>query len=270
MISVVMAVCARETAENLSRAIQSIFEQTFSSFELILVKDGNLPEDLEQVVEAYKRAYPTKFKVLGYETNKGVAYAWNLGLSECTNELVARMDSDDFARPERFKLQYEYLQKHPNVDLLGGYIHEFEMQNGTIDYKTIRKVPLLHDEIVDTLKRRNALNHVTVMFRKKAVEKVGGYHQIDNHVDYFLWVRMALSGAIFANLDINLVDVGVSGGQIGRRGGIKYFMSEIKFQRNIVQLGYISVFQMIKNLSIRVPFRIAPLWLRKIMYKTIR
>ena len=134
------------------------------------------------------------------------------------------MDSDDICSPDRMEKQIAYLQEHPEVDVLGGNISEFIDSLDNI--VGVRDVPLDHEAICNYMKKRCPLNHVTVIIRKSAMEKSGGYQHWHYNEDYYLWSRMYLSGAKFANLPNVLVNVRVGKDTYRRRGGCKYYKSE--------------------------------------------
>jgi len=270
MFSVVMAVCSRDIPCELEDALRSIIEQDMLPGEIVIVEDGVIGRDLAETINKFASTGPVPFVRVSYEKNMGPAHAWNMGLLRAKYELIARMDSDDLSRSNRFKLQYEYMISHPEVDVLGGYILEFDSRPGDGGEERTRAVPNSPPDISSRMKKRNAMNHVSVMFRKSAVLAVGGYYQVNNHVDYYLWIRMISNGSVFSNLDMVLVDVRSSVSQIGRRGGFSYIMSEIHFYYLAVVSGFISPARGVLNFLLRAPVRLLPLSLRKIVYSKTR
>lgn len=267
MFSVLIPVSPKEKPHNLNEALKSIFEQSLMPNDIVLVKDGIFSNDLENIVDDYSNKYPDIMVVVALDHSHGVAGASNIGLERCKNKLVARMDSDDISEPDRFEIQYKYMENHQDVDLVGGQISEFSEKNSVIN---LRRVPLDYDEIKLAMSKRNPINHVTVMFKKSSVFSVGGYIQLDNHVDYFLWIRMALKNQKMINLDKVFVKVRTGELVMHRRGGFKYLLSEIKFFRIASKLGILSNLQVFVNLAIRMPFRLAPVRVRQIMYRWLR
>lgn len=268
MYSVLMTVSPKEKPHNLNISLESIVTQSLISNDIVIVKDGFFSQELNKVIDSFCVIYSNIVTVVALDSVTGVAHASNVGLECCKNNLIARMDSDDISLPDRFKTQYEYMESHNDVDLVGGFINEFSNENDTSFL--LRKVPLDFESVKGQLIKRNAINHVTVMFRKDAVIGVGGYIQIDNHVDYFLWVRMAIHNRKMCNLEKVLVNVRAGEFQIHRRGGIKYIVSEIKFYRMLSELNFISRFQSFINVAIRLPFRLFPAKIRLLMYQIIR
>lgn len=230
--SVLMSVYKNDKAEYFKEAVESILNQTVPPAEIVLVRDGPVGEDLQNIIDKIVSDYPDIFIYVPLEENGGLGNALKLGLENCSYEIVARMDSDDISLNDRFEKQIKFLLDNPDVDIVGGNIAEFtDFPDNIIDY---RNVPEKHEEIKDYLKKRNPFNHMTVMFKKSSVLNAGGYESFYLFEDYYLWVKMYLNGATFANLNMVLVNARISQ-MAKRRGGIKYYKSckkLLKFMRN--------------------------------------
>lgn len=178
-------------------ALESILGQTFTDFELIVADDVSTDATLD-IVSRYK---DPRIRILRNKENLGLAKNLNAALPHCRAELAARQDGDDVSLPERFARQIAYLRKRPEVALLG-------TQDIWIDAagnETARHwFPTDYDEIIECLKERNCFNHSSVMFRKEAIENVGGYRPFPGCEDYDLWVRVAALRPV-ANLPERLV-----------------------------------------------------------------
>ncbi len=133
----------------------------------------------------------------------------------------------------------------------------------------VRKVPETSEEIYNYCKKRCPVNHPTVIYRKKSVMAVGGYLTKYFPEDYFLWIRMLMNGAKFYNLQESLVYFRYSQETIRKRGGWKYAIDEIRIQKMIYDLGFISFPLFIKNSAIRFLTRIMPLSIRMWVYKNL-
>ena len=226
--SVLMSVYIKEKPEYLDLAIKSMVEQTLKPDEIIIVKDGPITDELQDVLDKYNAAYPELFNIVGYENNRGLGLALNFGLEHCRNELVARMDTDDISRLNRCEQQIKIFEDNPEIDIVGGDIAEFiNSPSETVAY---RRVPKTNDDILEYMKTRCALNHVSVMFKKSSIISAGGYKDCFWNEDYYLWIRMWLKGCTFANTGNVLVDVRTGEGMYARRGGLKYFNSEKELQ----------------------------------------
>lgn len=220
--SVLMSVYKNEKVNFFKQAIDSIINQTVPPNEIVLVRDGIVGEQLQETIDQYLETYPTLFTYIPLEENGGLGNALRLGLTYCHYELVARMDTDDICIPDRFEKQLRFFKDNPQVDMVGGNIAEFNDTPETIiDY---RCVPNTDQEIKQRLKARSPFNHQTVMFKKQAVLDAGNYEHFYLFEDWYLWVRMFLSGCTFGNLNEVLCYVRISE-MANRRGGLKYYKS---------------------------------------------
>lgn len=107
--SVILSIYYKESPLFLRESLDSLFSQTICPDEVILVKDGPIGDELDNVIDSYVTRYPY-LKVLSLVTNRGLGKALNEGLKYCSHELVARMDTDDIAMPERFENSWLYLR----------------------------------------------------------------------------------------------------------------------------------------------------------------
>ncbi len=247
--SVLMSVYDREKPENLCLSINSILNQTIPPDEIVIVKDGILTSELDEVLEQYSMSNPI-FNVIGYKENRGLGWALNYGLNYCRNELVARMDSDDIARHDRCEKQLKEFEKNSSLAIIGGDIAEFmDSPNNIMAY---RKVPTSDSEIKEYMKTRCPLNHMTVMFKKSAVIKAGNYQDCFWNEDYYLWIRMMEQDCIFANTGDVLVNVRIDANMYLRRGGKKYFYSELKLQKYMLNNQIIGYRTYVKNVGKRI------------------
>ena len=127
--SVLMSVYCKETARNLETAVKSMLEQTVSPDELVLVCDGLLTDELNSVIHKLDEKSPDTLKVVRLSENIGLGRALQTGLKYASNELVARMDSDDISLPERFAKQVTYMDTNPECGVLGTAIQLFGRLN---------------------------------------------------------------------------------------------------------------------------------------------
>ena len=260
-ISVLISVYNKEKAEYLRESLDSIFTQTMPPDEVVLIEDGPMTEALSAIIEQYKKQHQ-ELHVVKLPENMGLGLALKEGIKHCHNDLVARMDSDDISKPERLAKEASYLEQHPETDIVGSWTEEFI--DSIRESNTVRRVPQSHEQLVAFSKRRNPMNHPTVMFRKKAVEAAGGYRDCPLFEDYDLWVRMIRMGARFHNLQESLLYFRLSPDFFYRRGGWDYIKQEIRFQQSLHQAGHIGLAIMIQNIMIRTIIRMIPNnWRRK-------
>lgn len=262
--SVLLSVYRKEESFFLRQSLNSIFCQTLLPDEVVLVKDGPLTEELERIIDDYIIRFPI-LKVIPLSNNEGLGKALNEGLKHCSFDIVARMDTDDIAKPNRFEKQIAVFEKMPEVDVVGAWVDEFES-----DYQnvvSIRKLPELHDDIFRFAQMRNPINHPVVMFRKSAVLAAGGYQHFPLLEDYYLWVRMLNGGAKFYNVQESLLSFRFSTIMLKRRGGWKYAVNELKFQCEMWKMHFISFGGFLKNVLTHFIIRILPNSLRLAFYR---
>ena len=266
MFSVLLSVYRKEQPAYLQQSLNSIFTQTLMPDEVVLVKDGPLTEELDMVIGDYCRKYPI-LKIVSLAQNQGLGKALNEGLKHCSYDLVARMDTDDIAKSDRFEKQVKVFKEHPELDLVGAWIDEFE---GDVSHViSVRKVPEFPIEIKQYALKRSPTNHAVVMFRKSAVLLAGGYLHFPLFEDYYLWVRMLQNGAQFYNIQESLLFVRTSPEMFKRRGGWKYAKDEIRFQRKLLELGFIGRVRFVENVCVRFVVRVLPNNFRGFFYTKI-
>lgn len=266
--SVLISIYSKEDPLFLEEALVSIEEQTLPANEIVLVKDGPLTSELDSVIVKHSMHSKIPYKVLALERNVGLGEALNEGMKYCSYGWIARMDGDDIAIADRFETQVSYLGRHKEIDVLGSWISEFE--NNPNNPTGERKPPNDHHSIIQYAKYRNPMNHMTVMFRKSAIEEVYGYLAMNGFEDYWLWVRMLQQGYIFANIDESLVYARTGDGMLQRRRGWAYIKDEIYFEKKGWELGFFSFYEMLRNIMIRVFVRLLPSSLLKKVYNALR
>lgn len=260
-----MSVYYKEKAEYLKLALDSIINQTLKPDEIVLVQDGKLTEEMQVVITEHLQKYPDIFKTYTLKQNQGLGKALNFGMQKCSNELIARMDTDDIAEPNRFELQIKEFEKDKELMLCGGQIAEFA--DKPTEITSYRSVPRKHNEILNFAKKRNPFNHMTVMFKKQAVQNVGGYMDMPYFEDYWLWSRILKSGYKAKNIDQVLVRVRAGQDMIARRGRLKYVKCIIRFEKALHGIGIIKLAEMIAYITLRSIVSVMPESLRLMIYK---
>lgn len=260
--SVLMSVYQKEKAQYLNRAVESVFEQTLLPDEVVLIEDGPLTEELENVIADLKKKYPN-LVTFRFEKNVKLGRALAKGVMLCKNELIARMDTDDIAVKERFELQYCYMTKHKETAVCGGWLQEFN-DEGT--HVKVKKMPKTNEQIKNYAKYRNPLNHMTVMFRRSAVLAAGNYEHFPLLEDYELWNRMIAAGNQMYNLPQTLVLMRTNDSMYERRGGFAYFRQYEKLRRKQKQLGLLNWAEYAKAAFLTAAVTLLPSFLRKWLY----
>lgn len=266
--SIITSIYKNDQPDYVRVALDSMLvDQAVKPTEIVLVRDGKVPETLDSLLDEYEARYPEIFNIIRLEQNGGLGKALKLGVETAKYDIIARMDSDDICLPKRFELQLQYLEQHPEVDIVGGQMTEFIDTPDNIVGK--REVPCTNDEIYIFMKSRCALNHVTVMFRKEAVLNAGNYQDWFWNEDYFLWVRMMMAQCKFANVPDVLVNVRSGADQYARRGGRKYYESEkgikkLQLDNKMISKGEYLYFVM-QRYIIQI---LMPNWLRGWVFRT--
>lgn len=265
--SVLMSVYHRERPEYLRASLESMLTQTVKTDDLILVCDGPLPEELDRVIEEFEQEYPQVLRVHRLEENRGLATALNAGLELCRHELVARMDTDDLAMPDRCRLQLEKFGEDPSLSIVGGAVEEFEDSPDRIT--AYKPMPETHEQIRQYARTRNPFNHPTVMYRKSAVLAVGGYPEEKLHEDYSLWALLLMAGARGYNLPQTLVRMRTGNDLYARRGGVRYLIRGIKLRWKFYRMGLYSFGNLIYVAAGLTLVCLVPVSVRKGIYRLI-
>lgn len=265
--SVLMSVYRNDKREYVEETIKSIWDnQTLKPDEIVMVVDGPIPEDLADYVK--KVSANDSIKVYWQKENQGLGKTMANGVLKCNNELIARMDSDDIALPNRFEKQVEYLKGNPDISIVGGQISEFiDTPENIVGY---RRVPLSPDECRAYYRDRDPLNHVTVMFRKSDILAAGNYQHWHLDEDTFLWGRVLKCGFKIANLPDVLVNVRSGKDMYARRGGWKYFKSDTAILKWKRQNGFLSFERYLYNYLVRFTVQVAlPNKIRGFIFKNL-
>lgn len=254
--SVLMSLYIKEKTEYFDECMKSMLNQTVLPNEIVIVFDGPISKELNDCVNHYMRLYPNWIKIIKNEKNKGLGLALADGVPKCTYDLIARMDTDDIARSDRFENQLQMFVDNPDLDICGSHIIEFEGDISNVLSK--RDVPLTHDEIAKYQKQRSAFNHMTVMYKKSTVLKAGNYEHCPLMEDDILWIRMLLVGAKCANIDDYLVYARTGYAMIERRGGWEYFKKYKQGRKMILDTGYINKWDYCKTIGVQFVVALVP------------
>ncbi len=236
--SVLMSVYEKEKPQNLSESLESILSQTVPPDELILVCDGKLTDELNVIIKAFESEYQKIFRSVRLLENVGTGMAANEGIKACQNELIAKMDSDDICVPDRFQRQLMMFLKNPKLDMVGGYIEEFD--DATKEPIAIKKTPISYEEILKYARRRSPFNNQTLIYRKSFAQKVGGYTDIKRCEDYEFITKMLMAGAVGENMPEVLVKYRVTKDNYKRRKNWANTKSFIKVRRGLYKAGFSS------------------------------
>lgn len=247
--SVSICVYGGDNPEYFEIALESIFNQTLPPDEVVLFVDGAIGEKTEYIIEKYESRHDN-FRVIRSEKNVGHGNARRACMENCCYDYIALMDADDICTNNRFEKQINTFLNDKTLSIVGGQIEEFiDVPQNTVGKRT---VPLKDTDIKEYMKKRCPMNQVTVMFKKEDINSVGGYIDWYCEEDYYLWIRMAIAGLKFCNIDDNLVFVRVGNEMYQRRGGGKYFASEAKLQWYMFRHKLIGVGRFLFNVTERL------------------
>lgn len=266
--SVLMSIYYKEDPKALQLCLDSILKnQTVVPNEIVLVKDGPLTKELDKIIDTYDKKYPKIFHIIPLKQNGGLGSALQLGLTKCKNEIVMRMDTDDICVNNRFALQLQYMEKHPEVSIVGGYIGEFQFDPS--EELRVKAMPCTFEEVKKYAKFRNPLNHMTVCFRKSDILEVGNYQPVDYLEDHYLWARLLANGKKIENIPEVLVYARIGNGFEERRGSKKYITGWKMLQNYMYDQKLINGFEKVRNMMGMYAFIYMPSGLRKFLYKTV-
>ncbi|WP_205739725.1 glycosyltransferase [Georgenia sp. SYP-B2076] len=268
--SVLLPVYRGDTAAHFERAVRSVtVDQVLRPSELVVVRDGPVGPALAAVLEALVSGAATSpagdvpVTILQLGRNQGLARALERGLAACAHEIVARADADDISLPDRFATQIPLVVG--GLDLLGSAITEFEDDEACRGLT--RVLPERADDIAATARFRDPFNHPSVVYRRAAVQRAGGYRHLDLMEDYWLFARMIAAGARVGNVSQPLVLYRVGAGAYRRRGGWKLLRSEVALQRRFRAAGFTTTAQFVRNVAVRGGYRFVPELVRKVAYR---
>lgn len=241
--SVLMSVYYKEKPEYLELAIQTMLDQTVKTNEFIIVKDGPLTPELDRIIDFYVKNNSDLFTIIENPTNLGLGPALRKGVCAAKNELIARMDSDDYVVPNRCEKQLRYFEKDPELGMVGSY--EAEFINTVNNVVSIHRVPECNQDIVKFMRRRCAVLHPTVIFKKSEVLRAGNYQEVSNYSmyeDYDLFARMIFEANVKCyNIQECLYYIRTSEDFYERRGGFQYAKTVLRFKWHLLKKKHMSL-----------------------------
>lgn len=266
--SVLMSIYSKEQPQYLKLAIQSMVDQTIKPDEFIIVKDGPLTYELDKVIDGYVSKYPELFTIIENKINLGLGPALKKGVDIARNELIARMDSDDYAVPDRCEKQLKLFNMDNSLGMVGTY--EAEFIDRIENVISIHKVPEKHEDIKKFMRRRCAILHPTVIFKRSEVIRAGNYQDKSNfpvYEDYDLFARMIFDANVNCyNIQESLYYIRTSEDFFARRGGKTYAKTVLRFKWHLFMKGNMSLMDFIVSGLGQAFVSILPNKLRKGFY----
>lgn len=263
--SVLISLYKKEKPEYLQLAIESMLNQTVPADEIVIVKDGPLTPELDKMLDSFCAQYPQLFNIVVSEENIGLGSALNLGLNNCRNEMVARMDTDDISKPGRCEKQLKVFEENPELAIVGSCVDEF---CGTPDNIVSRRVvPAKHEDIYNYAKKRSAFNHPAVMYKKSKVLENGGYSSLRRNQDVDLFGRMLFAGCKAENIEESLLFFRSGDELAKRRRSWLNTKSYIDVIKKFWKMGYSSFSDYIIIAVAQTGMFLMPLSLQHFIYK---
>ena len=261
--SVLMTVYDKEVPCNLRKSILSTYHQTIKPTEIILICDGILTKELYDEIEKLKIEIPI-LKSYQLIENVGSGPASRFGVEKCKTEFIARMDSDDYSIEDRFEKQLQAFKENSNLIMVGSNILE-----ENTEFTALKKVPEKTEEIKNYSKFRNPFNNPSSMMKKEYILKAGNYREFRYLEDYDLTMRLIHDNPTkdFYNIQEPLVVMQTNDSSYLRRGGLLYVRTEFFLQMDFYKRGYITKFELCRNVFIRNIVRLFPNSIRKQIYQ---
>ena len=263
--SVLISVYSKEKPQNLIQCFNSLLQQSLPANEWVVVEDGALTEDLYRVLDLYEKQYSKLIKRVKIPNHVGLGAALAEGIQHCSCELIARMDADDVACKERFERQINLFLRKPELDICGSWIEEFEGDLENVVSR--RRVPVKEQDIRKYQKRRDAFNHMTVMYKKQAVLDAGNYKSVPLMEDTVLWAQMLQNNAHCVNIPEYLVKVRVGKDYYERRGGWEYFSQYRQGKKEVLKTGFTNRWDYYSTVLAQFFVALAPMSVRGIVFK---
>ena len=254
--SVLMSVYKGEKPEFFNKSVESMMSQTYLTDDFVLICDGPLTDELEEIVQYYEEKYPDIFRPVRLKENVGTGQCANIGIKTCKNEYIVKMDSDDIAMPERCEKQIGLLHSDIRLDMCGAYIEEFD--SDTDEFISVKKTPVENDEIHKYARRRNPFNNQTLVFKKSKALSIGGYSSIKRCEDYDFVVNMLRNGSIGRNIPEVLVRYRVTKSNYERRQNWTNTKSFISVRWKIFKSGYSNIVDFIVPCTLQLIIFIMP------------
>lgn len=265
--SVLMSVYYKENPKWLDYSIKSMLKQTLKCNEFVLVKDGKLTKELDKVIDKHKKANPRLFKIIALENNVGLGRALCIGIENCKNEYIARIDSDDYSVPKRIEKEFKVFDSDESIGMVGSNVAEFIDNIKNVICDVI--LPETHEDIIKFSKKRNPFRHSSILFKKSEVLSAGNYRDYYCCEDYDMWIRMLRNGCKCYNIQENLVYMRVGNDFYKRRGGLKYFKSIKKFKREQLDEGYFTKLEYLRTIIPHAIVCFIPNNMRDFVYKNL-
>lgn len=219
-VALILPVYGGDELSYFKQAFKSIAQQTHQNIQIFMPIDGPIKSDLEEYI--HQLHLDSKAEVLWHKKNRGLPFVLNSTIKEVTDanySLVARMDADDISYPDRIAKQLQYMNSHPDVDLVGTAMEKIDAEGKSFGQITY---PTDHEGCLKLFKKRSPIAHGTALFRSSFFEKAGDYPtNTPLAEDLHYWFNGFMAGCRFGNLDETLYSYRVTDSLLERRGGFR-------------------------------------------------
>ena len=264
--SVLMTVYTKDNPDYFALSLDSMINQTCKPDEIVIVKDGPIRKQLQDIIDSRKNRQ-VKIIQLQLPVNKGLGLALNEGIKICKNELIARMDADDYSMPNRCELQLKAFEKYPDLDIIGCPVDEFVDDIDNV--VGCRNVPYTNDEIYAFAKKRDPFNHPTVMYKKSVVLKAGMYSDYRKNQDTDLWNKMLSNGAQCMNLKEHVFRFRFDSDTYRKRKSWVNTKILLEIRYKAWQSGFNTFFDFLLVATSQIGVYILPVWFQRWLYTVV-
>ena len=264
--SVLMTVYTKDNPDYFALSLDSMINQTCKPDEIVIVKDGPIRKQLQDIIDSRKNRQ-VKIIQLQLPVNKGLGLALNEGIKICKNELIARMDADDYSMPNRCELQLKMFEKYPDLDIIGCPVDEFVDDIDNV--VGCRNVPYTNDEIYAFAKKRDPFNHPTVMYKKSVVLKAGMYSNYRKNQDTDLWIKMLSNGAQCMNLKEHVFRFRFDSDTYRKRKSWVNTKILLEIRYKAWQSGFNTFFDFLLVATSQIGVYILPVWFQRWLYTAV-
>lgn len=265
--SVLMTVYKNDNPEYFKLALSSMINQTKKPDEIVLVKDGPITKEIQNVINEIDEENPLLIKQIQLSNNLGLGLALNEGIKKCKNELIARMDSDDISMPTRCEKQVKEFENNKLLDIVGCPVIEF-VDNPENEIGK-RNVPYTNSEIYKYAKKRDPFNHPTVMYRKSKVKEVGYYSDLRKNQDTDLWIKMLSANAFCKNLNEYLLKFRFDQNTYKKRKSWVNTKLLIEIRWKAFKSGFCSIIDFLEVSIVQIAIYLLPIKFQEFIYTKI-
>ncbi len=265
--SALMTVYRKVAPRHFAESTKRVLAQTLPTDNFVIVCDGLLTPELDDVIEKIQGRYPGVIDVLRLPENVGTAVATQRGIERCRHNLVMKLDADDLCIPERAEIQVAVFDEDPELSICGSYMAEFI--DGSDEPAQVRVVPLEQEDILAYSRRRNPFNNITIMYKRDDVLAAGGYGTLRRAQDYELYVRMLHKGYRARNIETVLSSARLDADNLARRATLNNLKGFLLVRWTIFRNGYSSLPDLIIPCAGQLAYMVLPKGLRGRLYQKL-